>query len=90
MIAIVATCRNEPNLKARDVELPTDCASGELRNLTVPGDRGPSTVGRILPDRVRRTFARQYASVLSQMPDQILALHETTTPAGTRSTLVLA
>ena len=73
-----------------DVQLATNRASGDVRDLAVAGDGSPTTIRRVLPDGVIRSLTRQDATLAAQVADQVLSLHGTTTPDGIRSTAVLA
>src|SRR5579871_3281544 len=74
----------------RDAQLTADASCRVIIDLAVTGHRGLEATGRIDPYRVSRTFSQWLTPVSPQVAEQILALHGTTTPAGSWDTSELA
>src|SRR5262249_28209219 len=73
-----------------DPQLPADAPRRVVVDLAVARHRRPAPVRRVHPHRVPAALAQRPAPVLPQVAEQLLALHGTTTPAGSWDTSELA
>jgi hypothetical protein len=63
-----------PGSRLRNAELLADLAGKDIRDLRVPGNRNPPSVGGILEDGMASTFSEQAAATLEEMAEQVSSL----------------
>ncbi len=73
------------HIRLWNFQLAADGARSAFLDFAMPRNRGDFAVGRVLPDRVVSTFARQKAAVRSQVVLQIEPFHQTASLSSSRT-----